>query len=368
MAITERYVTTTGAGAHDGTSEGNAFSWAEMVSDLNAGGRAGYRYNVKQGTYSRAGTLDTLTGDGSTTAPIIIRGYKTTIGDATLGRLTTGALDTSNMPTVTYNSSGLFYPTGSTHLVVESIILISANPYYAFASNTNAVIHNCSISCTSANVAASCIEVAGTETSIINCDLTNSGTTGSYAVEVKAVYCVIHGCRITSAGHGIALTSSSAATITGNVIFSCPTSGIYVGTTAKAAIIGNTIYACGNGVEYVSGGTGLALVVGNHITDCTGYAVDYNANTEPRILIANRTRDNASGIADATSDWRTALELLGVTTDSGNYSTDYADAPGGDFSLLSTAAGIGRGLMPYTDLGAVGAPRTASGLKGYASA
>jgi len=86
MAITERYVTTTGAGAHDGTSEADAFSWAEMITDLNTP-RVGYRYNVKQGTYSLSATT-TLTGDGTATSPNIIRGYKTTIGDATLGRTT----------------------------------------------------------------------------------------------------------------------------------------------------------------------------------------------------------------------------------------------------------------------------------------
>lgn len=79
MAFTERYTTSAGAGAHDGTSEANAFSWTEMVTDWNAGSRQGYRYNLKGNVTLAADAV--FTGDGTISNPIVLRGYSSTIGD-----------------------------------------------------------------------------------------------------------------------------------------------------------------------------------------------------------------------------------------------------------------------------------------------
>ena len=78
MAITEKYVTTTGAGAHDGTSEANAWSLTEAI----AAAAAGNRVNVKAGTYT-LGAGATFPA-GTVAAPIIWRGYSSTIGDLTV--------------------------------------------------------------------------------------------------------------------------------------------------------------------------------------------------------------------------------------------------------------------------------------------
>lgn len=36
MALIESYVSDAGGGLHDGSSEANAFSWSEMITDINA--------------------------------------------------------------------------------------------------------------------------------------------------------------------------------------------------------------------------------------------------------------------------------------------------------------------------------------------
>lgn len=83
MALTEKYSSAAGAGAHDGTTEGNAFSWVEMIADINAGNGAGIRYNHK-GNVTRAAS-DTISAGGTVGSPCIIRGYTTTIGDGYRG-------------------------------------------------------------------------------------------------------------------------------------------------------------------------------------------------------------------------------------------------------------------------------------------
>lgn len=77
MAWTERYVTVAGAGAHDGTSEGNAWTLAEAI----AAAAAGQRVNVKAGTHTVAS--DRTFGTAGTDASAIWwRGYNSEIGRA----------------------------------------------------------------------------------------------------------------------------------------------------------------------------------------------------------------------------------------------------------------------------------------------
>src|SRR5688572_31804779 len=77
MAWTERYVSVAGGGAHDGTSEADAWTLADAIAAYGTG----QRINVKAGTYANTTTGRTFATAGTTTAPIWWRGYNTTIGD-----------------------------------------------------------------------------------------------------------------------------------------------------------------------------------------------------------------------------------------------------------------------------------------------
>lgn len=97
MAFTEKYVTVTGGGLHDGSSEANAWTFDEAVANAVAGDRV----NVKVGNHTCTSS-STVSGSGS--APIVVRGYKTTIGDRDdlqLGTLAAG----TDIPKVT-NTTG----------------------------------------------------------------------------------------------------------------------------------------------------------------------------------------------------------------------------------------------------------------------
>lgn len=79
MAWNDTYVTTTGAGSHDGSTLDNAWSLSEAMAPTT-GAQPGDRVNVAPGTY--AINADLSTGDaGTDTAAIWWRGYNSSPGD-----------------------------------------------------------------------------------------------------------------------------------------------------------------------------------------------------------------------------------------------------------------------------------------------
>lgn len=368
MAMTTKYVSTAGGGSHDGSSWANAFTFAEMVSDINAGGKAGTIYSVLKGTYGLSADV-TITGDGSTSSPIIIQGCNATPGDLrNAKRNAAGALDSSNMPVFSW-SPGRLDASGGDKIVFESVRFTGSPSYYLIQAGDNCKFVNCVVENTSTNSAASTIGTSGNHIQMVNCDLSGGGTSASYAVNVGHAYAVLRNCRITGNGYGLACTSSSSCVAVENLILNCPTGGIYVGSGAWCYPDKNTIYACGDGIVYQSGSSLAAVAGENHITDCTGYAVRYNGNTIPKTRFGLRTRDNASGVDDATGDWDDNCDFFPVTTDAGGASTDFTASGSGDFTLVATAAAVGAGINPYCDIGAFGAARTSGGgMKGYAAA
>jgi hypothetical protein len=104
MAITEKYVTVTGAGALNGTSEANAWTLALALTNAVAGDRV----NIKAGTYTLAANM-TPVGAGTVVRPIIWRGYNTTIGDLSVTSVIqdpkTLKLTTTNFPLISGGGS-----------------------------------------------------------------------------------------------------------------------------------------------------------------------------------------------------------------------------------------------------------------------
>ena len=77
MAFNEKYVTVTGGGLHDGSSDANAWTLDEAYANYTAGDRV----NIKAGVYAITQAMNAWTNGTSQSAPISLRGYKTTIGD-----------------------------------------------------------------------------------------------------------------------------------------------------------------------------------------------------------------------------------------------------------------------------------------------
>jgi hypothetical protein len=362
MAITERYVDASAAGGGDGTTAATsgangAFTWAEMITDINTP-RVGYRYNVKQGTYSLSATT-TLTGDGTTTSPNIIRGYKTTIGDATLLRTTGGVVDTSNMPTIAYGSTYRFAANGATNLIVESLNITSTVAGSTIRLGTESLAVNCKIDNASTSSSAYAFEGDAVSTQIVNCDaILSAGVAGSKAISTAGPvsYCLVSG----GGGNGIEL-ANNATSIVHNTVYDSAIGIRTLNTTARAEILSNTIVNCtGDGIDIVTATTAQIRITGNHITGCGGYGIDFNTSTCPKILINNRFRDNTSGNVNGGGDYETATSILNQTADDTD-ALDFTDHTTDDYSLKSTAAGYHTGLGWYQNIGANGTPVATGG-------
>lgn len=225
MAYTEKYVTTTGAGAHDGTSEANAWDWAEMLTNLAAGSRA----NVKAGTYPRTTTADTFSNAGTVTNPMAIRGYNSAIGDLESAGRSASALVTTNFPDLTYTTGRLTLPA---EMVVECMDIAGA-PTAALVTmgvlsslrkcrvvNTHAsdagahgvqspgsdacFVHDCDVQTDSSNAGAAAIYVVSSTATIIRSRF--RAPSGGIGIKAWGT-CGIFKCQILDAGQGISLNS-----------------------------------------------------------------------------------------------------------------------------------------------------------------
>lgn len=352
--MTERYVSSAGGGAHDGTTEADAFTWAEMITDLNTP-RAGYRYNVK-GNISLSATT-TLTGDGSTTSPNIIRGYSSTIGDAYLGRSSGGALNVSSMPTIAYDATFRLNASGSDFLIIQDLVITANNSGIAVTIGADSYVINCKVTQASTNVAAAGIDLGtATGSRVINCDVATAASGGVYAVRVQGSSSGVYGCRLTCPG-AAGISCRSTAVLSGNTIYGCVTGISMDSTLGTPLYINNTIYGCsGDGIDVVTSTTGRQTIIGNHITDNGGYGIDFNTSTCVKCLAFNRTRDNTSGAINPADDWTAGTTIAHVTTDTGNATTDYTNAAGSDFSLIAAAPGISKNFGYLNDIGAGGTP------------
>ena len=149
MAYTERYVTDAGAGANDGTSLANAWSWATMLTSIVGGERA----NVI-GAISRSTNTDVFSNNGTASAPIALRGMNSVLGDLdALGRTSnSGALITTNFPVFTYTTGRLKAPQ---YFDFSRFVLTSAATAQAFECGDYGTVYGAKVTNTNASGAAS---------------------------------------------------------------------------------------------------------------------------------------------------------------------------------------------------------------------
>ncbi len=347
MALTEKYVTTTGT---DTWANASSISTPASFATMLTNAASGERVNLKAGTYSLTTSTSNSTNSGLISSPIILRGYNSTIGDGYQGRSgNTGALVTTNMPVLSY-TTGRFNFTNFWQLESVSINGATATTAQAVVG-TNSVVARCKIEYTSTTV----INALQTSTSavVIDNDIIMSGASGGNAG-------LVMGNNSRAIGNRIAITSATAAGISlGNaayaVVFNTIYGGIGITTTNAAAILTalyNTIANCaGDGINVLTGTTGLQCFVGNMITDNTGDGIDMVSTSNGAFAAYNRTRDNASGYANA-GDWITASQFGDVTTDTGGASTDYTNAGSQDYTLIDGSPATNTAFPAYLSMGA----------------
>jgi hypothetical protein len=323
MALTERYVSSTGTDSY-ANSTNPATPMSLTTAFANA--VAGDRINIKaDGTYTRTAT-DTLTNSGTSASPIIYRGYSSAIGDGNLGRTNgNGALITTNMPLLSYNSTFRLTTGANTFIIFESLNVSGNVSNATVGLAANDVIKSCKIVNASTNAAALGASLTAVQDILFDSDVALTGASGGSA----AVSCAASSQRIfnnrINGGPAVGITLGSVSpTIVGNVIFASTGNHISVtGTGGAPMIYGNTLVGGGaDAINIVTGNTLLQCIVGNMITDNTGDAIDMVSTANAAFAAYNRTRDNANGYNNA-GDWLTATKYGDVTTDTGGPETDY---------------------------------------------
>lgn len=344
MALTERYVSALASGGGDGSS-GNPWTWAEMLTTAAAGDRV----NVKaDGTYSRSST-DAMSNSGTVDAPIIIRGYKDTIGDGYLGRDSGGELVTTNMPLVSY-AGGMSNRLGVlSYTVIESMQFTGnssdGNTHLLGDSNQRSILVHVKTTGTSVNAQARRWAVA------YNCDAKK--TNSSDACMRDIAHCIA--CRLDARDCDTGLESGSAS-------LSVFIGGLF-GISDSAAVMAYATHNIFNsqstaGIRTFNGSrVTMFHAIGNVFTNCGRSILNpWNATGNHALLpISNRTRDNANANL-GFGDWPSVSE---ITTDTGGDETDYVNAAGGILQLI--AASPASRALPF-GMSAGAWPAAASGI------
>lgn len=343
MAYSPKYITVAGAGAHDGSNEANAWTLAEAI----AGYSLGDAMKMKAGAYS-IGAL-TLATAGTAAQYIPWQGYNSVADDLqTQGRNADTSLDTTNFPVITVTGQitmaayNFFINITITGALSSEIIFSTSIDFYGFLScllrntqnNASAAVMRCDDNIVLIN---NDIECTGASHGIV-CRLDDKGT--------------VVGNRFLATAVSSTLFYARNFTLVKNA-FIGPSSALAINLwqiEPNVLIMENTCYGVDTFLQTPnSAALAHIILIDNHITDNTTYLYNpYQATGLVAILeMFNRTRDNTtprSGIGDG-------INIGEITADTGGPSTDYVDAPNGNYRLITGAAGLESGLIKYSDIG-----------------
>lgn len=337
MAFTERYVTQAAGGGGDGSS-GTPWTLAEAFANATAGDRV----NIQSDSgYSIGAT--TLTNAGTAVAPVIYRGYNSTIGDLDdQGRNADGTLNTSNFPAITVTGTLVL----QNHNVFQNLNISGALSSELLGGIAADIVYilNCNIVNTQNNASARCVLFDDSPT-LVNSDFECSGA--SHGTVVEADYPgYVHACRFKCAADSHLLEcfsiQATECTFIGNSNGTGVANQQNPSTTRPHWVTNCTFYNLATAIEITANSPAWAVhVFNNHVTDCSKYLDNTQAGTSDVLVLEfhNRLRDNTTP--------RTGIESIAVgeeATDTGGASTDYNDAGTGDLTLISAAPGKGAGI------------------------
>lgn len=360
MAITEKYVSIAGGGAHDGSTTSDSYTFTEMVTAINALAPAGAatRFNIQEGAYTRTAN-DVPTGDGTATIPIILRGVDTSWAAIVPTKDSAGKLVTTHFPVITYNSTFRWNGNGADHLQYENLVFAGSVSAYVFTAGTAfCTIKRVIVTNSSTNTGAGAIISSGLLIAI-DCEGTTSatGAATAAALSVQSSSSIIGGRYTCPAGPGILITGT--VLLDHVLVFDCGSDGIQNTTAATSAtLIGCTLYHNGaSGWKLAASTTGIQKLIGNHITDNAVNGVNINSSIAFQFIQDNnRFRDNTSGDFGSGTDWTTGGGIANITGGSGA-AVDYIDAiTTKNFALKSNAVGRNGNVGFYNDIGSSGSP------------
>lgn len=357
MALTEIYGSSLQSdGSGDGTI-GNPYSIADGQAAVTS---VGTRLNLKaDGTYDISSLGFALGGSGSTTSPVIIRGYKTTVGDTSIG----GSLysrTNGNGPRVTTNMVRLNLGTlvqaiGAHDCILEGLYITGTcagalmNP-----TGINILFVSCVFENASTNASATGITVGAADFNLVDCDVTLTGASGGSAgVACGATLCNLTANRIKGGpAPGITISTGAQRIVHNTIYRSAGAASINVtGTTGNPYIGFNTIVnqgGTGDGIKFAAAQTKLQCVIGNLITDNAAYGLDFASAVASVVSAFNRFRGNGTNPSTGATDWLAATSYGNVTTGS---TTDYVAPASDDYRLLASSPAAATGIPGGNNIG-----------------
>mgnify|MGYP003113484148 CR=1 FL=1 len=344
MAYTERYVTSAASGGGDGTS-GSPWTLAEAFSNAAAGDRVNIQ---SDGSYT-TDSANRTTSAGTYAAPIVWRGYNSTIGDLdTVGRDTPANgsdLITTNMPSISITgaefqpgSYNIFMNLNFSCAIGDQAVQQTASDFITF--------YQCKIYHTGDSTVVRAVNIDNQAT-LIMCDFESTDTDTNDLVSIDHCSFVL-ACKFKAADTGARLLSITSGQVIG-CLFENGGVGIRMeqhagGFGPNNLVMNNTAYNLSG--EFLNTRDALpnapTNIINNHVTDCAQFYNNLHSATADVYvnMLNNRTRDNTS----ADSGVGDSLSLGNVTTDTGGAATDFTNVSSDDFSLISGAPGEDAGL------------------------
>lgn len=334
MAFNEKYVTVTGGGLHDGSSEADAWTLTEAASNVAGGDRV----NVKAGTYNLTSALGFLAG-GGVTNPIAIRGYKTTIGDQDY----TGSqrVAGTDIPLIVSNGSSARWYISGNYYHMENIATKNIAAYdfpFQFIGNYGQV-RRCQFESTSkymsCNFARDRIDV---EDCYFKAD---TGTTALYTCNVHAQGASVffYGCVFDGGVYGVRRVAEF--TSFHNCIFINQTTAAIEGQMYGSAsgIVGNTFYNMSGDAIQIRVDTvspGAVAIRNNVFSDVAGTAINHaNSSTSVGVFPTRNLFYNCGTIMNSDSFSLSRGNIV-------DNSSPLVDPASGDYSLKVSSGGYGK--------------------------
>jgi len=344
-ALTEMYCSVAGAGAHDGTSAGAAWTFAEAI----AGAAAGQLVNIISGSYSTAAVTFTA---GTATNAVVFRGYASSIGDLDIPTFATnGSLVTTGFPVITASASLIPSP----FCTLQNLVItsgLSADTMLTTTNDNNTLI-NCRVVNTANNSAARAMRLDNTNT-LICCEFECTGAAHASVLDFDSTS-YLFGCRIKGVSASFLVTGEAAIFEKCTFVGNAANSGLQIqvmSDTSLCVVSHCTFQNLVKAIEMIDAAIAQKLVlISNHVTDCGTYLSNLRSATSDLCTyeIRNRTRNNTtprgSGIQIAG--------LAGEVTTAGTIAEDYTDVSTYNYYLVAAAPGRNVGVMPYTDIGAL---------------
>lgn len=316
-------------------------AWASFATPIAIGGTIpqSTEIDVKAGAALGGAAAVTCAMAGTTsTKPLLIRGYNTTVGDLDLVSATLG------YPTATFTSTGRITFSGAAVELRGLSFTAAVNAAVVTLSGAGSLLHNCVVSNTTNNTSARAVQYSGVGGNIScsylsvvgNCD----AVLGASGVPLTLYGCWLVGNSTGASQNGLNTGGTGAMEAVHRCTFvNLGGCGILKSSTSAARFTDNTFNTCGgDAIKFSSVNTSDGcLVADNYFYKSGGYDVNNASGTTMDVFraINNVHNQPTSGQINGFGDYTE----INPITDAGNPFVSSTD-----LHLISASTGAGTGL------------------------